>query len=371
MDYDPWPEAGCPLSEVLQRVACDKAEFIQHVAEKTLVVFGRTLEEGSFEEIAAPLVSSANWSASTISGSGGAKFDTVTVFPAVLAPNRVQVIGGHTLAEAFRKFVLKDPEVASLANRALAVSPEYESVFLRGNCHVAGIKEWPVAFERWSTIEVVHPDPAKRPFPDVPMDPDPMEVVRAAAALLHRYHALILMFRKGELEVSGFPLSAGHPSRISRAIWSHEEFHFDSSTGDLLQDNDGSFGDGRYIKRWIGLELNVPTERSEHATLDAFHVKPIVSYETRRSTLKPRSRPIDTRINALNECTKWLESLFNASPHRRTRTNDDLYREAQRRWPQKISKRGFNLARAQAISATGAVAWGRGGRPEESNRHAD
>ena len=101
--------------------------------------------------------------------------------------------------------MLGDPEVATLGREAVRLSPEFEAVFVRGRCHVHGLEEWPLAFERWVMVSTMHPEAAKRSVYDGPGEPDPLEVVIAAEALKHRYRALILMLRRGELEGRGLP----------------------------------------------------------------------------------------------------------------------------------------------------------------------
>jgi hypothetical protein len=165
-------------------------------------------------------------------------------------------LSGHSLIEAFNNFVLGDPEVASLGREAVRLSPDFERAFGLGYCLIHGIKEWPLAFERWTTKTTVHPDPAKRSKYDSRRDPDPLEAVIAAEARVHRYRALVSLLRRGELEGRGLPAAAGPPETILRPVWSQEQFHFDPTTGDILQDNAESKDRyDRYIKRWLGVVL--------------------------------------------------------------------------------------------------------------------
>ena len=199
-----------------------------------------------------------DWEKSSAAGEqpGRPSFLDVRVFPPLLAPCRIDLLAGCPLAEAFKRFVLGDPEVAALAAEAVRLSPKFERVFLQGRCHVNGVGEWPVAFERWITIYTVHPDPNKRSVFDDARHPDLLEVVIAAGALTHRYRALVSMLRRGELEGQGLPAAPGYSDRILRSIWSHEDFHFDATSGDVLQHNPESKDRyDRLIRRWIGVVL--------------------------------------------------------------------------------------------------------------------
>jgi hypothetical protein len=273
---------------------------------------------------------------------------------------------------------LGDPEVATLGREAVRLSPRFEAVFVRGCCHVYGVKEWPLAFERWSMVSAVHPDVAKRSIYDGAGEPDPLEVVIAAEALKHRYRALISILRRGELEGLGLPTTAGHSDVILRSIWSHEEFHLGTSTGDVLQDNPESTGrHDRLTRRWIGVVL----QRSNFADLrkrplgTMFHGKPpthdeLLSTTTSVSQAAPIKWPKgvargETKATSRKACQAWLEGIMAESPDQRTLSNKELWAQAQKRWSGTLSERQFMAARSAAIHSTKAFAWGAGGAPKK------
>jgi len=302
VDYVPWPESGCGLAEARERTAdrrawkhwCnlisertsvspsrndDRAEIeikelaeridgncLEHMKSKRLIAYGRPGRSTAAAQLIGsdvwPALTKIDWERSfaTEHRPTGFVFSEILIFPALLAPCRIDLIAGYPLAEAFKKFVLEDPEVAALAKEAVRLSPAFEHVFMQGRCHVQGVGEWPVSFERWITIGTVHPDPDKRSKFDIPRKPDPLEVVIAAEALTHRYRALISMLRRGELQGHGLPATPGHPDVILRSIWSHEEFYFDATSGDVLQDNPESRDRyDRLIRRWIAVVLQRTT----------------------------------------------------------------------------------------------------------------
>jgi hypothetical protein len=303
VDYVPWPRSGCTLAEARERTAERgawkqwrdgveelksqgrndnpghdenrnrpelaieglengiNAEFRLQIAKKRLVAYCRADRTGgSFQLIGNdvwPLLTKIDWGQSTAGDAERAEvvYSAVRVFPTLIAPCRVDLIAGCSLSEAFRSFVLEDPEVEALAKLAVKLSPEFERVLIKGHCHLQGGDEWPVAFERSVTIGVVHPDPHKRSIYDVPRNPDPLEVVIAAEALLDRYQTLIGILRRGELEAHGLPPTRGHSEIILRSIWSHDDFYFNAD-GDLFQvDRESEDPRNWLTRRWIGVVL--------------------------------------------------------------------------------------------------------------------
>ena len=289
--------------------------------------------------------------------------------------------------EAFKQLVLGDAEVAPLGRKAVQLSPDFAAAFVNGRCEIHGVEEWPLAFDRWVMLSTVHPDPAKQSIYDGPGDPDPIEVVIAAEALKHRYRALISMLQRGELEGRGLPAAPGYPDVIPRSIWSHEEFHFDARTGDVFQDNPESTGRyDRLIRRWIGVMLqrpNLPDRPTQLAGM-MFHGKPPVHDRLLSNPLEPQqSQPppskavarVETKTTSFHACVAWLKEIISMSPNQRTRSNDELWAEAEQKWPKTLSYRKFSDARAAAIGSTpGASSWAVGGRPKKPqhpNRRTD
>jgi hypothetical protein len=296
VDYVPWPESGCSLAEARKRTAdcvlwrrrsellercnaavADRAPlkseietidakisdlFLNQLKAAQLIAYGRLGRSSSRWY----LISKAQWlglrtvgwdsSCAASQRATGLSFFDIQVYPVLLAPSRADLLAGQTLIDAFKRFVLNDPEVAALGNEAVRLSPDFEPVFKRGHLMVYGAKEWPLAFERWTTQTTVHP--TKRGKFDVPRTPGPLEVVIAAEARLHRYQTLVSILRSGELEGRAVPDRAGPAETILRSTWSQEDFHFDPTTGDILQHNPKSEGRyDRYIKRWVGVVLQV------------------------------------------------------------------------------------------------------------------
>jgi hypothetical protein len=178
-----------------------------------------------------------------------------------LAPCSSDLIDHSSLQEAFNRLVLRDPEVVVLAAKTMRLSAIFKELFLQGRCHVQGVEEWPLHFERWSLPSALHPDPKKRSVYSPSGPPDSIEAVFACEAVVHRYCVLMAMLQSGELKAVGLPETAGYPSDVPRAIWSHEDFHLKADTGDLFQFNhDASDWSDRLIRRWVGVTVRKGSE---------------------------------------------------------------------------------------------------------------
>jgi hypothetical protein len=314
VDYVPWPENGCSLAEARERTAdrlawrrwCNLireptsertvhrnderleieirelgerigASCLDHVRTRRLIGYGCTGRPTAARQLICsddwPALTKIDWEKSLAADNRDrVAFFDIRVFPPLLAPCRIDLLAGCSLSEVFRTFILGDAEVAALATEAVRLSPDFERVFVQGRCHVHGFEEWPLAFDRWSMICPVHPDPEKRSVYDAPRTPDPLEVVIAAEALIHRYRILISMLRRGELNGQGLPTAPGHPDMILRSIWSHDDFHLNATSGDVLQDNPESENRwDRLTRRWIGVVLQKPNALVGSAQTSLLH----------------------------------------------------------------------------------------------------
>jgi hypothetical protein len=323
-------------------------------------------------------VSDIEWriSSAEFEGIRGIVFADVRVYPPLLAPCRIDLLDGSTLAEAFGQFVLGDPEVNALGRDAVRLASDFDAVFGWGRCQVHGVEEWPLAFERWAMVNTVHPDPQKRSKFANGRRIDPLEVVIAVEALKHRYSVLISILRRGDLEGLGLPFVQGHPNLIPRSIWSHEEFWLRTDTGDVLQDNRESTSRfDRLSKRWSGVVLQSRVTADRHVkTSEVFHGKPLPRDGLPRPTSEPqenRSRPsraisrVETKMNSRKACEAWLKEVMERSPADRVWSRSELWEQAQKKWPGTLTFRQFLAARSDAISATKAFAWGAGGAPRK------
>jgi hypothetical protein len=323
VDYAPWPENGCCLAEARERTA-DRAawklwrdrlssiarhqleqqkdkrsgdrrspelavrevedrietDFREHMTTTRLVAYGRP----GHPDAALRLISRdvwltlprIDWENSSIGEDrrAGNVFFAVLVFPALLAPCRLELIQDCSLSDTLKQLALGDPEVVALARHAIGLCPEFERVFVRGHCYLHGHARWPVAFEGKNIVGVVHPDPKKRWKFGPDRKPDPIEVVIAADALLHRYGVLIGILRRRELQAQGLPVVSGDSEIILHSIWSHRGFYLNVD-GDIFQINHESENPplDLFTRRWIGVVLRrvpsaaSPNRSKEHPAL--------------------------------------------------------------------------------------------------------
>jgi hypothetical protein len=279
----------------------------------------------------------------------------IRVYPVLQAPNAVDLIAGASLIEVFRKFVLNDPEVAARAWEAIRENLEYERVFIEGSCFPHGVSEWPVGWghgelERYANVS--ERDDVILRIPEA--------VKPAHYALAMRFHALMELLRRGEIQAIGIPAFANLPTVLPRSLWSHRNFHFNAMAGDLYELNRDAVDPPRdsLIKRWTGLmiERAGPKQAIQEANSDP-----------RERQTKAIEQAITTGA-AYQACLRWLISVIEKSLMKRTHSREALWRIAHRKWPKNLSRRSFDDARREAIRATDAAAWRFPGAPRKSRK---
>jgi hypothetical protein len=312
-DYNPWPRDGCTLAEARERTADRGAwnewrdlvtsfagekhqesgkrsdhhsasqgtvdhtfhiselerrintDFHIQITARQLIAYGRLGHPSAAPRVIGaslwPTLTRVDWEHSTVSEDrgGSAIYFAVRMFPVLLAPCRADLIADCSLSDAFKRFVLGDPEVVPLAANAVKRAPEFERVFVRGRCYVQGVDEWPMNFEHRILIGYQHHDPSKRSIFCGRRDPDPIEVAFAAEALIDRFGVLIGMLRQGQLKAQALPVNPGDPDTIFPSIWAHDDFCF-NAMGDVFEDNKECEDPrwDRLKRRWIGVMLRAP-----------------------------------------------------------------------------------------------------------------
>jgi len=310
VDYRPWPDDGCTLAEARERTADRKAwqalskhsdgdafldssspdaasrterqgarctdertaptprteqainfNFQQLLGTSRLIAYGR---KGSLrsppERLPADVWSEfidTNWDVSSVKDPrrGGTVFYDIRVFPATKAPCRIDLLAGQTLTEAFRRFILEDPEVAALATLAIERAPEYVRTYKDGRCHPNGEKHWPLLVKS-CLAGILSPDSRMSAMGRAIEYSTPEEVLQAGDALRDRFNALFGMLRRGDLQGRGILASDGSGQPIIRSIWSHADFYVDATTGDILQEIPKLTEQSEsFIQRWIGVVL--------------------------------------------------------------------------------------------------------------------
>jgi hypothetical protein len=190
----------------------------------------------------------------------------------------------------------------------------------------------------------------------------------AELLLGRRFARLIGYLAAGELEATG-TTPDGQADVIPRSMWGRQETYLDLNNGDLIaslsdaNDVAGDFGKPMFI----GLML-----RKAAPAAVGFPVKPIRPDEARSTTTATNPRSMkksivgaQARKESRQACTAWLEQKMRASPDERTESKPSLWPKAQKQWPGALSERSFEAAWADAVNASGALAWSAAGAPKK------
>ena len=169
------------------------------------------------------------------------------------------------------------------------------------------------------------------------------------AELLSREEATQIIWKRaahGELTGYGEPLDgAGKPEAIPLFHWPSLSLD-DDRTGPLLRFRGGA--------GYRNVMFPNPSQ-------------------TCKSTSEPSGPRADAALATISSvptaaaesaCREWLQGIMRPSPNVRTRSSDDLLKEAQKKYP-RLSKRGYDRARIAAAEAACAPAWVTGGAPKK------
>jgi len=264
----------------------------------------------------------------------------VRVFPILRAPNAAAYLNGLSLTEAFRRYVIEDPEVSALAKCVLKTGARHSSVFLEGQAPGPFVDfHWPLD----TTASAI----AFR-FVDSPLGiiGNPSAAILAVSEVLaDRIAALRDMLACGKVVAFGTFVLSGIEGPIGRLQWIRSGISVDASKGDLCEGEDH-----RAVPKWTGLSLRLPDAPllpNQPQSSPAPKVADVPSKAKAQIQTKEKSRV---------ECIAWLKSMM-SDPDVMRRSIDDLWAEAQDKWPNKLSQRAFLKARDDAIAVTKAWAW--------------
>jgi hypothetical protein len=285
----------------------------------------------------------------------------VQVYPALLAPCRTDLVAGRSLSDAFRKYVLEDPEFTALAEHAARQNPEARSIVKEGQAGGADNDwRWPVELSRFSSLtDVIN---GRRSFWDKQAMAD--ESYRDAYEVLwDRYKHLLSLFKSGDILAKGTHVGTGNVVGIDVVQWSRRGLWVDVRNGDLLEEENQKF-----VLKWTGLTLE--------KAAPLFHVQPTepdsvpsatFSGRTPRASTKGVLR-VETKAKSLKACQSWLEQEMHTSPKLRLKPKSNYKEEALEIWQGTITKRAFDRCWENAIQATNAIAWSLPGAPLKNHR---
>lgn len=260
------------LAEALTRVSGaerqDDSKLWAMVECGRLLAFGRRHPSSDHEWMEANTCRLLTWRDLKTSTAGGQSdcFTDVLIYPVLHAPNVVDVLDGMLLKHAFWRFVLGDPEVVSLADKAIAVRPELGNVYQMG-CWDPHIDNW-----EWSVIEGLALDCFEGPSE---------YVKKAAEALMLRHDRLFSLLADEKMDAFGDPLFSYGTYKILPAIWAHMDYFFSVHKGDVHQRNlDEPLKKRSTLRRWSAVMLkrsaSVNKFHREHNTID--ETRPPIKY---------------------------------------------------------------------------------------------
>jgi hypothetical protein len=271
------------------------------------------------------------------------------------ALNAAKQLHGLSLIEGFQKFVLKDPEVVALGMHVLAADKLHTAVFRDGQAPGPFVDfHWPldstasaIAFQFVASPIIFIGDPIATPSP---------AILAVSEVLADRIARLRDLLANGEIAAFGTFAQSGLEIPIGRLQWTRSGISIDVSKGDLC---DGQ--DYRAVPKWTGLSLRLPdvqltANQSQNATASKAADVPHKAREL-----------IQTKDKCRVDCLAWLVGMM-SDPRIVPRSREDLWAEAQLKWPNKLSKRAFLKARDDAIASTSALAWKLPGRKPKSSQ---
>ena len=280
------------------------------------------------------------------------KIFDIKVYPVLEAPDVVDHLDGKTLLEACRDHVLHDPEVAAARSAATSALgnpasfgfawPPYRAV-------------WPVGYSPLST----EGGPIGCLKGDDESDSSSRLTAVADELLRSRFARLIEYLASGTIVAFGSSRRGGASAPVPRAYWQRRSTYIDLENGDLLERSPHARDHTTALSAptFRGLVLGAPD--AEMAPQSADRQRRIV-YQMRRQPPNIQTAPL-----TYNACLEWLISEMQKSLRERRKPKDDWWKDAQKRWPKKLSHRAFDRAWAAANETTGAV-WSYPGAPRKT-----
>jgi hypothetical protein len=269
----------------------------------------------------------------------------IRVFPVLEAPDVLDRLDGVTFVEAFREFIVSDPQLVARRKRALSAGGAQVSFGFPYGPYEAVL---PTSFGRVRTW----------PTPTGCLKASSSASRRARIADLtfeKRFACLIDLFAGGEIAVRGFGPD-GREIEASRTLWTNDRIYVDVENGALLRRVRHARDENDALSEiYAGLTLHKKSGAAATA-VDGYKSEPV---------RKKLAMKVATSEEARAACLSWLISEMFASPTERPKPKPVRRKEAQKRWKGKLSQRAFDSVWSEAVRTTGAVAWSAGGAPRK------
>jgi len=270
------------------------------------------------------------------------KIYNVRIFPVLHAPDASSRLKGLSLAEAFRKFILEDPEVATLGKRVMR-DEGYEEVFRDGQAPGPTVDfHWPLGASADDLaaslcLPLSYGPEAPLPIPSI-------QVIAAANALADRWSALRRSLVRGDIEALGTFTQTGVSTEISKAQWTRDGLLVHVRNSDLCE-----VDKGRPVPRWTGITLGISLGPSDNVAAAGLASRSPIIGQTARELEGTKRRSaqresIDQAVRAIwpngvpkgmmvgkrnQQITDWQRSNGLAVPN--DKTIDRYFREAKNR----------------------------------------
>jgi hypothetical protein len=173
------------------------------------------------------------------------------------APSR---LFGLSLSDAFRQFVLEDPEVGALGKIIVEQERQYVEVFRDGQYPGPFIDFcWPLDVSAGDLVfQFVRP--VVFLVPGAPLPKGSEAVHRVASVLAEKLQSLRRMLTSGQIVAHGTFVNTGLFGPINRLQWARSDLSIDVKSGDLLQEVNN-----RATVQWSGLALEAPAPPNQTA----------------------------------------------------------------------------------------------------------
>ena len=289
------------------------------------------------------------------------KIFNVCIFPILHSTDAHARLANCSLSGVFRKFVIEDPEIASLGKRVIREDKRHVSVFREGQ-HPGLFSDFKWPFDltaRDLALNFVDAYLSSTSSPRRASD----VIENVSRVIVSRWQALRGILIGGKIIARGTFSATGVVGVIDPLQWERAGLWIDVRNGDLLEEENN-----KPTLRWSGLALMAPP---------SLHVKPAVSDGLLPSTTEPHASTKKSIVRVerdqatVKACIDWLVQIMRASKNERTHSKRSLWNEAQEKWRNSLSHRSFLGAWTEAIRISGAIAWGAAGAPRKSNRRAD
>jgi hypothetical protein len=279
----------------------------------------------------------------------------VRIFPLIESADAIDRVEGRKFGDAFQVCLLDDPQLTAARKRAIGSGGAPASF---GNAWPPYRAVWPVVLAGSLFIE---PATALAEKTDEVTTDD---LVRTSNRIqCQRFSKLLGFFRSGRLLAEGVPAAGGANAAIPPAIWHRDGIYIDLESGDLLEASSRAKDRlSRPLKPlFTGLVLRKP--ESAHR-LEEVRRAEIVPIATRKISKSKKNVTSKTTIE--RACCDWLVDLMRRSPDVRPEIQELYWREAQMKWPESLSGRGFQRAWLKAVEEASAPEWSAAGRPRKS-----